>query len=100
MNIGFIGLGNMGSAIAANLIRAGHHVRVWNRSPEPVKALVAKGAEAAGSPADVARCEVLMTMLADDVALRSVLLDQGVLDAAAPGLVHVNLATVSVALAK
>jgi 3-hydroxyisobutyrate dehydrogenase-like beta-hydroxyacid dehydrogenase len=100
MDIGFIGLGNMGKAIAARLINAGHHVRVWNRSPQPVQELVAIGAEAAVRPADVARADFLVTMLANDDALRAVVIDQGVLDAASPGLIHLNLATVSVALAQ
>ncbi len=99
MEIGFIGLGHMGKAIAANLVRAGHHVRVWNRSPEPVKELVAKGATAVGAPTDVVRGDFLMTMLANDAAVRSVILDQGVLAATPPGLIHLNLATISVALA-
>jgi len=100
MDIGFIGLGKMGKAIAARLVQAGHRVRVWNRSPGPVQELSAAGAEAASQPADTARADVLMTMLADDAATRSVLLDQGVLDAAAPGLIHISLATISVALAR
>jgi 3-hydroxyisobutyrate dehydrogenase-like beta-hydroxyacid dehydrogenase len=100
MDIGFIGLGKMGKAIAARLIHAGHHVRVWNRSPQPVPELVAIGAEAAVRPADVARADFLVTMLANDDALRAVVIDQGVLDAASPGLIHLNLATVSVALAQ
>lgn len=100
MNIGFIGLGKMGKAIATNLIRAGHNVRVWNRSPGPVQELVAQGAQAAANPAETARAEFLLSMLANDAAVRSVILDQGVLDAASPGLVHLNLATVSVALAQ
>jgi 3-hydroxyisobutyrate dehydrogenase-like beta-hydroxyacid dehydrogenase len=100
MDIGFIGLGHMGKAIAGRLIDAGHHVRVWNRSPQPVQELVAKGAEAAARPEDVARADFLVTMLANDEALRAVVIDQGVLDAAPPGLIHLNLATVSVALAQ
>src|SRR5581483_11454285 len=100
MDIGFIGLGKMGKAIAARLVQAGHRVRVWNRSPGPVRELCAAGAEAASQPADTARADVLMTMLADDVATRSVLLDQGVLDSAAPGLIHLSLATISVALTR
>ncbi|MBW8708165.1 MAG: NAD(P)-binding domain-containing protein, partial [Alphaproteobacteria bacterium] len=47
MKIGFIGLGRMGHHVAANLLKAGHQVTVWNRSQEPVAALVAKGALAA-----------------------------------------------------
>jgi 3-hydroxyisobutyrate dehydrogenase-like beta-hydroxyacid dehydrogenase len=100
MDIGFIGLGKMGKAIAGRLLGAGHQVHVWNRSPEPVKALVAQGAKAAVRPADVARADFLVTMLANDAAIRAVVIDQGVLDAASPGLIHLNLATVSVALAE
>jgi 3-hydroxyisobutyrate dehydrogenase-like beta-hydroxyacid dehydrogenase len=100
MNIGFIGLGNMGQAIAGLLLGHGHRVIVWNRSPEPVATLVAKGAEAAARPADVTRSDFLVSMLANDAAVRSVILDQGVLEAAPPGLIHINLATVSVAFAQ
>jgi 3-hydroxyisobutyrate dehydrogenase-like beta-hydroxyacid dehydrogenase len=100
MNIGFVGLGKMGRVIAGRLIGAGHQVRVWNRSPKAVEELVAKGAEAAARPADLARADFLVSMLANDDAVRSVFIDQGVLDAATPGLIHLNLATVSVALAE
>ena len=100
MNIGFIGLGKMGRVIAGRLIGAGHQVRVWNRSPKAVEELVAKGAEAAARPADVARADFLVSILANDDAVRSVFIDEGVLDAATPGLIHLNLATVSVALAE
>lgn len=99
MDIGFIGLGHMGKAIAANLVRAGHTVRVWNRSPAPVRDLVGQGAKAAGSPVEAARGDFLVTMLANDASVRSVVLDQGVLAAAAPSLTHLNLATISVAFA-
>jgi 3-hydroxyisobutyrate dehydrogenase-like beta-hydroxyacid dehydrogenase len=100
MDVGFIGLGGMGKAMAANLVKAGHRVRVWNRSPGPVKELVALGAEAVAAPRDLARSEVVITMLADDAATRSVVLEGGLLEAAAPGLIHVNMATVSVAFAQ
>jgi 3-hydroxyisobutyrate dehydrogenase-like beta-hydroxyacid dehydrogenase len=99
MDIGFIGLGKMGKAIAGHLIGAGHKVRVWNRSPGAVKELVAKGAEAAARPADLARADFLVTMLANDEAIRAVIVEQGVLDAASEGLIHLNLATISVAFA-
>jgi 3-hydroxyisobutyrate dehydrogenase-like beta-hydroxyacid dehydrogenase len=100
LNIGFIGLGKMGKAIVGLLLGSGHKVRVWNRSPEAVQEMVAKGAEAAHEPAELAKADFLLTMLANDAATRSVIVDQGVLDAAHPGLIHLNLATVSVALAK
>jgi 3-hydroxyisobutyrate dehydrogenase-like beta-hydroxyacid dehydrogenase len=100
MQIGFIGLGTMGKAIASNLMRAGHRLIVWNRSPGPVKELVARGAQAAARPADAAHAEVLMSMLADDEALREVAIGRGVLEEAERGLIHVNLATISVAFAR
>src|SRR5437899_2888025 len=77
MDIGFIGLGKMGTAIAGRLLGAGHKVQVWNRSPEPVEALVAQGAKAAARPADVARADFLVSMLANDAAIRAVVIDQG-----------------------
>ena len=100
MEIGFIGLGQMGKAIAANLIRAGHRLRVWNRSPAPAQELAALGATVAAEPAQAARGEVLMTMLADDEAHRLVLIGAGVYENAPRGLIHVNFATVSVPLAR
>jgi len=100
MNVGFIGLGAMGAAMAANLLKAGHAVTVWNRSPAPAQALAARGATVAKLPAEAARGEAVLSMLANDQAVRAVIIDGGVLDAMAPGAVHVNHATVSVALAK
>ncbi|HEX7732479.1 MAG TPA: NAD(P)-binding domain-containing protein, partial [Rhodanobacter sp.] len=100
MKVGFLGLGAMGGAMAANLLKAGHEVTVWNRSPAAAQPLVALGAKVAKSPAEAARGEAVLSMLANDAAVRAVILDGGVLDAMAPGAVHANHATVSVALAK
>jgi 3-hydroxyisobutyrate dehydrogenase-like beta-hydroxyacid dehydrogenase len=100
MDVGFIGLGRMGSAIATNLLRAGHTLCIWNRSPEAARELQRLGAKVAAAPAETARAQVLFTMLADDAATRAVLLDGGVLDAASRGLIHANLATVSVGCAR
>ena len=52
MDIGFIGLGGMGRAMVANLLKAGHAVRVWNRSPGPADELAAQGAPPVGRPKD------------------------------------------------
>jgi 3-hydroxyisobutyrate dehydrogenase-like beta-hydroxyacid dehydrogenase len=100
MKVGFIGLGAMGSGIAANILKAGHEVVVWNRSPEPVKALAAKGAKAAANPGEALQTDALFTMLASDAAMRAVGLDGPLLDQASHGLLHVNMATVSVAFAR
>lgn len=100
MDVGFLGLGRMGKSIVANLLRAGNKLCVWNRSAGPARDLAALGARIATEPAAAAQGDVLMTMLADDHAYRSVLLDAGVLERAARGLIHVNLGTVSVELAR
>ena len=100
MKVGFLGLGAMGGAMAANLLKAGHEVTVWNRSPAAAQPLVALGAKVAKSPAEAARGEAVLSMLANDAAVRAVILDGGVLEAMTPAAVHVNHATVSVALAQ
>jgi len=100
MKIGFIGLGRMGGHVAANLLKAGHSVTVWNRSQGPVRELVAKGAIAATSPEDALQGDAVFSMLANDAVMREVGLAGALLDGAAKGLVHVNLATISVEFAK
>ncbi|MFE7531150.1 NAD(P)-dependent oxidoreductase [Kitasatospora sp. NPDC057542] len=97
--IGFVGLGAMGRGMAGSLLRAGHTVRVWNRSPEPVAAMVAEGAEAADSLAEVFAADTVVSMLANDTAVEQLLLDPALLAGAAATL-HVNMATVSLALAE
>jgi 3-hydroxyisobutyrate dehydrogenase-like beta-hydroxyacid dehydrogenase len=99
MRIGFVGLGSMGQAMASNLLKGGHQLVVWNRSPDPVQALVKLGAVAATDPAQAFGVEVVFSMLADDNALREVLLASGLLDTLKGPLIHVNMATISVALA-
>lgn len=100
MTIAFLGLGAMGRHMAANLLASGQTVHVWNRSQEPVQALVQQGALAAAAPAECGLADVVFSMLADDAATRAVFIDGGVLDAMAPGSIHVNMATVSVAFAR
>ncbi|MEV0672274.1 NAD(P)-dependent oxidoreductase [Mycobacterium sp. NPDC050441] len=101
MKIGFVGLGNMGAAMAANLIRAGHEVTVYNRSPDKVTALVTEGAHPAAEVADACRGDAVITMLADDTAVEAVTFgDNGILAELAAGAVHVSSSTISVALAQ
>lgn len=100
MDIGFVGLGHMGRGVAANLLKAGHSLRVWNRSPEPVDELVREGATRAETPAEALQGEVAFSMLSQDEVIESVMVGSGALQAAREGLTHVNLATVSVAFAQ
>ena len=101
MKTGFIGLGHMGSAMAANLVKAGHDVTVFNRSPEKLRALLELGAHEAGAVADACHGEVVITMLADDNAVVDVALARhGIVETLAKGAIHLSMSTISVALSK
>lgn len=91
--VGFIGLGNMGSAMAGRLVEAGHTVRVWNRSSEPVERLVAAGATAARDAADAMSADVTIAMLADDAAAEAVLTEEVM--AAGAGTVFAHTSSIS-----
>jgi len=96
-NLGFIGLGAMGSRIAERLQRAGHSMTVFDRNAKRVEALAAKGAAAARTPAEVAaRSETVLSCVADDAAVEAVLLGRaGALEQVRPGTLFVDLSTVS-----
>lgn len=92
----------MGTPMARNLLRAGHRVWLWNRNALRAQALAElhDNARVVAEPAQAAHGQVLFSMLADDASTRQVLLERGVLEALPAGSVHVNMATVSVALAR
>jgi len=94
MEVGFIGLGKMGSAMAGNIAKAGHKVRGWNRSPRA--GLAIEGVEMVSSPGDAFQADVVFTMLSDDAAVRDVVLSSNALKNARSGVVHVGASTISV----
>jgi len=102
MRIGFIGLGNMGAAIAANLLSARHPVSIWNRTAGRARALIDAGATLAASPKSAANgSEVVFTMLADDAALDAVMGgENGLVAGLRPGALHVSMSTIAVATAE
>lgn len=100
MHVGVLGLGAMGRAVAANLVRAGFHTMVWNRSLQPVAELVAAGAFGARDVAELFGCDVVLSVLLDDAAVRAVILDSGVAAAAPAGTVHVCMSSISTGLAR
>jgi 3-hydroxyisobutyrate dehydrogenase-like beta-hydroxyacid dehydrogenase len=102
MNIGFIGLGRMGSGMARNLLRAGHRIAVYNRTREKAEPLANEGARIASSPADAARgVEAVFTMLSDDQALSDVVFgEHGLASLAAGAPIHISSSTISVAFAR
>jgi 2-hydroxy-3-oxopropionate reductase len=95
--VGFIGLGLMGKPMAGHILRAGYPVTVHNRSRAAVDELVAQGARAATSPREVAaNSEVVITMLPDSPDVEAVINGpDGLLAGARPGLIHVDMSTIS-----
>jgi 3-hydroxyisobutyrate dehydrogenase-like beta-hydroxyacid dehydrogenase len=101
MDVGFIGLGHMGAGMAANLLKAGHRVTVFNRTAAKAQALITQGAALATSIAEVCRCDAVMTMLANDEAVESVVLGRdGIIANLSPGALHISSSTISVALSQ
>jgi 3-hydroxyisobutyrate dehydrogenase-like beta-hydroxyacid dehydrogenase len=101
MELGFIGLGNMGSPMARNLLRARHQVTVWNRTVEKARSLESDGAVVAANIAEACKSSVVATMLADDPAVeQTVFHDGGILANLSRGGIHVGMSTISLALAR
>lgn len=101
MKVGFIGLGNMGAGMAMNLLKAGHELTVYNRTPTKAKALVERGAQSAANVAEACRGDVVITMLADDHAVESVAFSEaGAIASLRPDAIHISSSTISVALAE
>ncbi len=99
MDIGIIGLGNMGTGMAQSLLRAGHAVTVYNRSREKAEALRVAGARVAENVAEACRGAVVFTMLADDDAVEAAAFGEGgIVASLAKDAVHVSSSTISVDL--
>ena len=96
LKVGYIGLGLMGKSIARNILKAGFPLVIHNRSRAAVDELVAEGAKAAGSPAEVAaQVEVVFTNLPDTPDVEKVVLgEKGILAGAQPGLIWVDNSTI------
>jgi 3-hydroxyisobutyrate dehydrogenase-like beta-hydroxyacid dehydrogenase len=101
MKLGFIGLGHMGTGMAMSLVKAGHDVSVFNRSPGRGAALVSLGAHEVKSVAAACDAEAVITMLADDDAASEIAWGEGGVIAHLPkGAVHVSMSSISVALSR
>ncbi|WP_024301337.1 NAD(P)-dependent oxidoreductase [Pseudogulbenkiania sp. MAI-1] len=97
MKVGYIGLGIMGRPCVLNLLKAGHQVSVWARRRESAAPLLAAGARWCDSPAELAaEVELVVTNVSDTADVEAVLLgDHGVAQGAKPGLVCVDMSTIS-----
>ncbi len=97
-HLALLGLGAMGAGIAANLLKAGHSMAVYNRTPERARPLAALGARVASTPAEAAAgADIVFSVVGDDAASRTVwLAADGALAALKPGAIAVECSTLSV----
>jgi 3-hydroxyisobutyrate dehydrogenase-like beta-hydroxyacid dehydrogenase len=101
MKVGFIGLGHMGAGMAMNLLKAGHELTIYNRTRSKTRNLLDKGAHAAEDVADACQGDAVFTMLADDLAVESVVYgERGILAHLRKGAVHISASTISVGLSE
>ncbi len=100
--VGFVGLGIMGAPMAANLLKAGFEVTVWNRTAARADPLIALGARVAGSPAEVsAASEVTVSCVSDSPDVDLVALGPGgIIEGAAAGSAYIDCSTISPAVAR
>ena len=101
MKIGFIGLGQMGAAMAANLLKADHQVTVYNRTRTKAEPLMREGARVAVTIAEACGGDAVFTMLANDDAVEAVVLGKGgIVESLPASAIHVSSSTISIALAE
>lgn len=102
MKLGFIGIGLMGKPMTLRLLAAGHEVTVWNRSPEKLEEVLAKGARRADSPAAVARAaDIVMMCVTDQKAAEEVLFKKnGIIQGASAGKLVVDFSSIAPASAR
>jgi 3-hydroxyisobutyrate dehydrogenase-like beta-hydroxyacid dehydrogenase len=102
MDIGFIGLGSMGLPMAANLLAAGHHLRVHNRTASKADPLLKRGAELMSNAAAVAAPGgIVITMLADDAAVAEAVVGvDTIAQRLAPGGIHISMSTIAPATSR
>jgi 3-hydroxyisobutyrate dehydrogenase len=96
--VAVLGTGIMGGPMARNLLRAGHEVTVWNRTVEKAEALEDEGARVASTPAHAVRdAEIVLTMLADALAVEETLIGSGAVDVMPQGALWIQSSTIGVA---
>jgi 3-hydroxyisobutyrate dehydrogenase-like beta-hydroxyacid dehydrogenase len=100
MKVGFVGLGQMGRPMAERLVGAGHSLKVYNRTRVAAEPLARAGAQVCQRAEEVLDAEVVVSMVADDAAVVAVWLDSGMAQRMPKGVAHLNMSTVSMAIAR
>src|SRR5215475_2367343 len=91
--VGFVGLGNMGFPMAERLLAAGYAVRGYDTDPDVRKRFAGAGGTAVGSVTEAASADAVILMLPNSAIVASVLLEDGLLDAMAPGSVLIDMSS-------
>ena len=99
MNVGFIGLGNMGAPMAMNILKSGCRLTVHNRTPDKARPLVEAGATLASSPQDIGDVEILVTVVSDGPAEEAMIFGSGLIDQLPKNCVHMSSTTVGIDIA-
>jgi 3-hydroxyisobutyrate dehydrogenase-like beta-hydroxyacid dehydrogenase len=100
MNVGFIGLGIMGAPMALNILKAGHKLAVYNRTPAKARPLVDAGARLAPAPQEIGDVDVLITCVADGPVEDAMIFDSGLIDRLPKNCVHASCTTLGVDTAR
>lgn len=96
MDVGFIGMGRMGKAMVRNLLKAGHRVRAWDKSPDALNEIRKDGAEIVANAQDAVHGDAVISMLPNDNAMRETFIDRPVLPKNGSTAIHINTATASI----
>jgi 3-hydroxyisobutyrate dehydrogenase-like beta-hydroxyacid dehydrogenase len=96
MKVGFIGLGIMGEPIAMNILKDGHALAPYNRTPEKAQSLKEAGATIVGSPDEIGDVDVLVTCVSDGFAEEALFFEQGLIDRLPKTCVHMSSTTIGV----
>jgi 3-hydroxyisobutyrate dehydrogenase-like beta-hydroxyacid dehydrogenase len=100
MNVGFVGLGNMGAPMAMNILKNGHRLTVYNRTPDKARPLIEAGATLASSPQDIGDVDVLVTVVSDGPAEEAMIFGSGLIDRLSKNCVHMSSTTVGIDTAR
>jgi 3-hydroxyisobutyrate dehydrogenase-like beta-hydroxyacid dehydrogenase len=100
VNVGFIGLGIMGTPMALNILKRGHRLTDYNRTSDKVRPLLDAGATLAALPQDIGGVDVLITVVSDGAAEEAVIFDNGLIDRLPTDCIHVSSTTVGIDTAR
>ncbi len=101
MNVGMVGFGKIGGAVARRVLAAGHSVVGWARRRDALDGFVAQGGIAVQTLAEIGKADVVISVVFDDAATRAVAMEpSGFIHAMRPGAIHVAMATISPSLSR